>query len=161
MSIDVSDYDSVYEKLRALGASVPNGLVILPNNLSTANSIEELHQPVETDTVKTLLRINDITYFDVLDGIAQPPYLQQYGNEWFGPTLFITASYLTQNPTVLSITLGLITNYLYDLFKNSNDVTASLDVIYEKADGTSKKVHYKGSHKGLPQIVEIIKELEK
>ncbi|SFS24133.1 hypothetical protein [Pseudomonas sp. NFACC42-2] len=161
MSILVNDHISISEKLKSFGLALPNGLTIIPSNLATANSLNELRQQVESDTVRTLLRQNNITYYELFEEEDQPPYLQQYSFEWYGPTLIISAGLLTQDPNALSITLGLITNYLYDLFKGSKGGKASLDVIYQNKDGSCKEIHYSGPHEGLPQIYDIVKELEK
>lgn len=159
MSIEVRDYVSISDKLKDFGVSVPNGLAILPGNLATAKSVDDLRQHVESDTVRTLLKISKIPYVEIFDEDNQPPYLQQYGFEWFGPTLFISTGLLSQNPNVLSITLGIITNYLYDLFKGANNSKASLDVIIQQADGSCKEVHYSGPPDGLINIAQIVKEL--
>ena len=60
---------------------------------------------------------------------------------------------------MLSVSLGIITNYLYDLFKGAKNGTASLDVIIEKADGSCKKVNYKGPPEGLASVADIVREL--
>lgn len=159
MSIEVHDYVSVSDKLKSLGVPVPSGLAILPNNLATAASIGDLRQQVESDTVRTLLKTNEIAYVEIFDEDDQPPYLQQYGFEWFGPTLFVSAGLLSQNPSVLSVTLGLITNYLYDLYKGSKDGTASLNVIFQNVDGSCKEVRYSGPPDGLSKVAEIVKDL--
>jgi hypothetical protein len=159
MSTEVRDYVSVSEKLKSFGVSVSSGLAILPGNLSTAKSIDDLRQSVESDTVRTLLRANMIAYVEIFDEDSQPPYLQQYGFEWFGPTLFISAGLLAQDPNVLSVTLGIITNYLYDLFKGAKDGKASLDVIFQQSDGSCKEIHYCGPPAGLSKVAEIVKDL--
>lgn len=160
MGAEIHDYVSVSEKLKSLGVSIQSGLAILPSNLATATSIDDLRQQVESDTVRTLLRENKIHYVDIFEEDNQPPYLQQYGYEWFGPTLFVSAGLLSQNPNILSVTLGLITNYLYDLFKGSKDGKASLDVIFQQADGSCKQIHYRGPAGGLSEVSEIVKSLK-
>lgn len=159
MSTEVRDYVSVSTKLKSFGVSAPNGLAILPNNLATATSIGDLRQQVESDTVRTLLKANKIAYVELFDEDSQPPYLQQYSFEWFGPTLFISAGLLSQNPSVLSVTLGIITNYLYDLFKGAKDGRATLNVIFQQTDGSCKEIHYSGPPDGLSKVAEIIKNL--
>jgi hypothetical protein len=159
MGAEVRDYVSVSEKLKSLGASFPSGLAILPGNLATATSIDDLRQQAESDTVRTLLRLNKIDYMEIFGEDDQPPYLQQYSFEWFGPTLFVSAGLLSQNPNVLSVTLGIITNYLYDLFKGNKEGKASLDVVLQQADGSCKQIHYSGPADGLSEIAEIVKGL--
>lgn len=159
MSTEVRGYVCVSEKLKSFGVSVPSELAILPGNLATAKSIGDLRQHVESDTVRTLLKANKITHVEIFDEDDQPPYLQQYGFEWFGPTLFISAGLLSQDPNILSVTLGIITNYLYDLFKGAKDGKASLDVILQQADGSCKEIHYSGPPDGLSKVAEIVKDL--
>lgn len=159
MSTEVRDYISVSTKLAQWGINPPTGFAILPSNLAEALSTTELRQHAEAETVKKLLRTNNIFYSEVFDADSQPAYLQQYGFEWFGPTLFFTAAALSQNPTLLSVSLGIISNYLYDLFKGAKNCTASLDVILENADGSCKKVNYKGPPEGLASIADIVREL--
>ncbi|MCY1307374.1 hypothetical protein D9M70_572920 [compost metagenome] len=57
------------------------------------------------------------------------------------------------------MSLGLITNYLYDLFKGTKDGKASLNVIFQKADGSCKEIRYSGSPEGLKSIADIVREL--
>lgn len=159
MSVEVHDYVSVAEKLKKFNASTPSGLAILPHNLATATSKEDLRQHVDSDTVRTLFLANDIAHVEIFNEDDQPPYLQQYGYEWFGPTLFIPASLIIQNPNILSITLGLITNYLYDLFNGAKNGKASLNVIFQKADGSCKEIRYSGPPEGINLIAGIVKEL--
>jgi hypothetical protein len=159
MSIEVRDYIAVSEKLKSLGVSAPRGLALLPGNLATAASIGELRQHVESDTVRALLTANNIAYDEIFDEDNQPPYLQQYSFEWFGPTLLISANLLSQDPNLLSVTLGVISNYLFDLFKGAGNGKASLDVILEQPDGSCKQIHYSGSSDGLSQVAEIVKNM--
>ena len=160
MGAEVRDYVSVSEKLKSLGVSLPSELAILPSNLATATSVDDLRQQVESDTVRTLLKSNKIDYVEIFGEDDQPPYLQQYSFEWFGPTLFVSAGLLSQNPNGLSVTLGVITNYLYDLFKGRKEGKASLDIIFEQADGSCKQIYYSGPADGLSEVAEIVRGLE-
>jgi hypothetical protein len=159
MSIEVRDYLAVSTKLTQLGIKPPAGFAILPSNLDGAQSTAELCQHAESETVKKLFRANNIAYSELFDADKQPAYLQQYGFEWFGPTLFITTAALSQDPTLLNVSLNIISNYLYDFFKGAKDGTASLDVIFEKPDGSCKKVNYKGPPEGLASVADVLREL--
>ncbi|QEY73084.1 hypothetical protein [Pseudomonas denitrificans (nom. rej.)] len=159
MGVEVRDHISVSMKLKNFNVAAPTGLAILPHNLAMATSKGDLRQHVESDTVRTLLLANNVHYVEIFDENEQPPYLQQYGFEWFGPTLFISAGVILQEPNILSVTLGLITNYLYDLFKGSKNGKASLNIIFEDADGACKEVRYSGPPEGLNAVADIVKEL--
>lgn len=160
MSIQVSDIPPVSEKLKGLGLALPEGLTIIPSNLAEAKSVEDLRQQVESDTVRTILRKHSIDLAEIFDDDNHPPYIQQYSLEWFGPTLLISASFIIQNPNTLSIVLGLITNYLYDIFKGSKNGVASFNLIYQRSDGSCKEIRYSGPPDGLNKIHEIIKTIE-
>ena len=156
---EVHDCVSLSQRLQSLGLPVPSGIAILPDNLATAKSVADLRQQVESDTVRTLFRANNIQYDEIFDENRQPPYLQQYNFEWFGPTLFISASVLSQYPNVLSVILGIISNYLYDMFRDHKESKASLNVIFQQADGTCKEIRYSGPADGLSEVAEVVKQL--
>ena len=159
MAIEVSEYISVSAKLKSFGLESPQGLSILPFNLASAESVDDLRQYVESDTVRTLLNQHKIEYVEIFDEDTQPPYLEQYGSEWFGPTLLISAGLLSENPHVLAVTLGLITNYLYEWFRGSKDNKATLDVVLQELDSSCKRVHYSGPVEGLADVDKVVKEL--
>lgn len=160
MDINVVDYISVEEKLKLLNLNMPDGITLLPYNLVSAESLDDLRQKAESATVRKLFRSNNTAYVEIFDNENQPAYLEQYGFEWFGPTLFVSASMLIHDPNTLSVALGLITNYLYDLFKGSDGGKASLDVIFQNVDGSCKKIAYSGPPEGLSEVAKIVKELK-
>lgn len=158
--IQVNDYVSVSERLEEFNIQAPIGLAIFPNNIATATSIGDLVQHAESDTLRTLLKANKIPHVELFDDDHQPPYLQQYGYEWFGPTIFVPAALLLQDPNIVSVTLGLITNYLYDLFKGDKDGKASFEVILQSADGSCKQIRYSGPPEGLSKVADVVKNLQ-
>ncbi|MDB6446848.1 MULTISPECIES: hypothetical protein [Pseudomonas] len=97
MSIEVRDHVSIAVKLENFGMAAPCGFAILPHNLATATSKGDLRQHVGSDTVRILLLGNNIPHAEIFDEDDQPAYLQQYGFEWYGPTLFISAGIILQN----------------------------------------------------------------
>lgn len=159
MTTEVRDYISVSEKLKSFGVATPNGFSILPSNLATASDAGELRQYVESDTVRTLFKQHKIDYVEIFDEDSQPSYLEQYSSEWFGPTLFVSASLLSGNPDLLSVALSIISNYLYDLFRGQKNSNASLDVVVQDADGCCKQIHYNGPVDGLNALDKVVKEL--
>ncbi|WP_133254491.1 hypothetical protein [Paraburkholderia unamae] len=67
MTTEFQEYVSVSQKLKSFGVTPPNGLAIPPDNLAAATSIDELRQQVEADTVRTLLKANEIAYGEIFD----------------------------------------------------------------------------------------------
>lgn len=78
--------------------------------------------------------------------------------EWFGPTLFVTAMAISQNPNLVSIALGIISNYLTDVLKGSSgENKISLTIIRENPDKTKTKIKYSGDKDGLKELAKIVK----
>ncbi|MFM0356134.1 hypothetical protein PQR12_21775 [Paraburkholderia nemoris] len=160
MTIQITDIASVSEKLESLGLGKVNGLSLLPDNLDDAKSPDELLQQTEADTVRTLLRTNGIPYAELFDDEHQPSYIQNYSYEWYGPTLLLSASLLTQDPNLTTVILGLLTNYLSDLFKGGSQGKVSLNIVIESADGSYKKIAYEGSPEDLNSVVAVVERLK-
>jgi hypothetical protein len=163
MTIDITNYSSVSEKFEFFGLKPDNGLIILPSNFDTAENLNKLRQQTESETVKTLFRQNNLPYTEIFDETNSPAYIQNYSFEWFGPTIFISASLISQNPDLVSVALGLITNYLQEIFKTPNNnslpESTSLEIIYEEPDGSCKKIAYRGPPEGLKDVAQAIKNL--
>jgi hypothetical protein len=160
MSITVTDFISVSKKLSELNIEVKDGLAIIPDNFDKAVSEREFAQQVEAASVRTLFRINDAPLVELFNNSAEPTYIQNNSFEWSGPTFFLTAATVIQNPHVISISLGLLTNYLYDQFKGRTQGAVSLNFVYEKPDGSCKKVSYKGPIEGLNTIIPAIEKIQ-
>lgn len=161
MSINVTEYINVAEKLEKLGLHSSIGIALLPDNLNVANNITDLRQYVEANTVRTLLRTNGIQLTEIFDSENQPPYIQNNGFKWFGPTLFISYAFLSQDPNSLAIALGLITNYLSDTFKGRADCSVSFNIVVERKDGSCTQANYDGSVEGIKEFKEVVSELHK
>jgi hypothetical protein len=57
VSVEVSEFINVRQKLNELGAEYPtDGIALLPLNISTAESIGDLKQASEAATIRKLLR---------------------------------------------------------------------------------------------------------
>jgi hypothetical protein len=86
-------------------------------------------------------------------------FKDQRGFDWYGPTLFVSAAMLTQNPNVVSVALSLIANYIHDLFAGkSNDGKVHLSVVVEESKGRKKKeIRYVGPVDGLEGVANVVK----
>lgn len=161
MTTIISDFDSVSERISALGYSCPDdGIAILPINFENASSVEELRQAAESSTVKTLFRNANVPYVDLFKGEKRLPYVHNNAFELVVPTLFVSANLLSQNPAAVSIALSVIANYATDFFKGmSKEASVKLEVVIEITKTKKcKRISYEGPPEGLRALADVIRE---
>jgi hypothetical protein len=117
MAIEISDYVKVEDRAAALGFSAPQRISILPENFDVAQSATEFHQRSEAATVRTLLRQAGVPT-DHVSGV-RGPYVQNNGFEWVSPVLFIASGILSESPSWASVSLGVLTNYLTRILRQT------------------------------------------
>lgn len=161
MTTNISDYIQVSEKLNELGCDYPESIALLPMNFDSATSTENFRQLSEASTVKTLFRNNHISYNEIRKANEKTAYIQNNAFEWIAPILFVSASLLSQNPESISISLGVIANYLTDFFKGfSGEKKIKLDIVVEKTKSKyCKKISYEGDIEGVRELFDIVKEV--
>lgn len=121
-------------------------IVILPHNYQSDKSYE-----YHSTTISFYKYSRDklgIKYF------TEPELLiEQRSGDWFGPLLLISSSALSQNPELISITCGVIANYVTDFFKSTEKPNIRLKVIYKETK-TSKltEISYEGGLEGLDKL---------
>jgi hypothetical protein len=73
---------------------------------------------------------------------------------WIGPAILFSAAAISQNPEIVSITLGVISNYLTDRFRGvpKQERTARLKMVQETKEGSYKIFDYDGPAENLGQI---------
>ena len=78
--------------------------------------------------------------------------------QWIGPVILISAAAISQNPDIVSITLGVISNYLTDWFRGEpkENRSASLTIVKETKDGDYKCVDYNGPLEGLLEVKDML-----
>jgi hypothetical protein len=121
-------------------------VVILPHNYQS-NENYEYHSTTISFYKYSRDRL-DIKYF------TEPELLiEQRSGDWFGPLLFISSSALSQNSELISITCGVIANYVTDFFKSTDKPNIRLKVIHKETK-TSKltEICYEGSLEGLDKL---------
>ncbi|WP_171262694.1 hypothetical protein [Acinetobacter sp. ANC 4470] len=87
--------------------------------------------------------------------------LEQRSIDWFGPTLLITTTALTQNPELISITLNVISNYITDFLKGRNEPNIKFSLLIQESRTRFKKLDYEGNKEGLKEVDKLIKQLKK
>jgi hypothetical protein len=160
MSVDITEYISVSNRASELGCPIPGGLAFLPRNFESAASRQELVHDHEVPTLRKVLRQASIPETPLDPAGQRFPQLAQKGfEEWVGPTLFVSFSFLTQNPHLISIALGVLGNYITDALKGiSGPKVAKLDIVVQTRRGSCRRIHYEGPVAGLDEMPTAIEE---
>ena len=165
MKTNISDYIHVFEKLDELGCSYSEGIAILPINFETATpttTIEQLRGPF---AIGKLFKMNDVPCSEIRRENETPSYMGYRSAEWVLPTLFFSAALLSENPAIVSVSLGVIANFLTDTLKDKETgrkQTCKLDIVTEMEKNKSKiykKISYEGPIDGMSKLDEIVKEI--
>jgi hypothetical protein len=174
MDAQVSDFIDVKAKVTTLGCAMPAGVTVLPYNFESAENKDALcYVGYHLDLRKVLRRsgISGTSLEESEDTAVQVLLEESAFPEWIPPTIFVAANLLSQNPTLAGLVLGVVSNFLYDLFKNVLEreptksdevefsvVTLSLGALtYKKA--TFRGFWKKGQLEGLEEFVKTIRKM--
>lgn len=158
--IKILDYVNVEEKAKELGCNVPTYMALLPRNYESANSKDELLHEVYVPVLKKLLISNDIQLTPLEKPGEKFPKIAEHSAEWIGPVIFISAAAISQDPTIVSLTLSIVANYLTDLFKGrTGNNIAKFNIIIPDGEGNYKNVDYEWPVEGIEELKEVVREL--
>jgi hypothetical protein len=110
------------------------------------------------ESVIKLLKQSDVPV-DTLNPIdATTPLQDNRGLDWIAPTFLVSGLLLTQNPTLITIALGVIANYVTQLFKGlKDDPEVKLNIVQTAADGKqAQRVRYEGPVSGLREVEKVL-----
>lgn len=137
-----------------------NELYILPEEfLNNSSSTENIYID-STSTIIKFFRINkaEIKTFD------KPKfYRQRRNNELFLPPLFIGYTLLSENSTILSVGLNILSNYIYDFFKGkiSEKNNVNCEIFIETSPKKSvTKITFSGDEESFQKLTQLIKEMK-
>lgn len=158
--IEITDFITIADRAAALGCNVPTGIALLPRNFDTAAKKDELMHENSAPTVRTLWRQAGIVETRLEAEGERFPQISEHGFvEWIGPTILVTSAWLSHNPEILAVALGVISNYLTDIFKGVPDnPKVRLDIVVQRENGAYRKVRYKGSVDGMKELPSIIQK---
>jgi len=90
----------------------------------------------------------------VIDILTEPEnLLEQRSGEWYGPEILLTSSLIIQNPQVISILCGVLSNYLTDFFKGMSKPKVRLRVLYkETKNSKTSEISYEGDISGIDKL---------
>jgi hypothetical protein len=163
LTIVEGDFPDVDARSRALGLRVPTTLAILPRNFETATKVSELLHEDTALTVRKLWRAEKLAFEEIEPPDQDFPTIQERDLTWVGPTMFVATSYLSTNPAAISVALGIIANYVTELFKGvATKPKVRLKVVVSKSSkGITKQLEYEGDPDGLRAIADAVKEIAK
>lgn len=161
MSIKITDYINVKEQVLRLDCNKPTTIGFLPRNFENTNLKEELVHESSVATLRILWREVGIEESKIEKEGDKFPYVSEKYANWIGPIIFVSATTLSQNPTIVSIGIGVIANYLTDWFRGFHGTRSiKLDVVVEKTEGKEyKRIQYEGDVSGLVEIDKIVKRV--
>ena len=159
--LKVSHSIDVRKRAQELGCNIPTSIALLPRNFEISSSKEELIHESTTPTVRVLWRQNGITETPLEQPEEKFPFVSEHAFEWIGPTIFISAMLLSQNPHLMTIALNVISNYLTEWFRGipRDSRKVKLRIITETKSGLYKKIEYEGPPDGLKDLPEVIREV--
>lgn len=161
MSTTVQEYVDVASRAEQLGCSIPTMIAVLPRNFSTASSKDELVHESNAATIRTILRNEGITETPLEVEGERFPFVQENDFTWIGPVLFFTAAQLLENQAIVSVSLGVVGNYLTDFFRGVTGKRRVLfDVVVEQTK-TKKtvRIHYDGDVDGFVHLANSVNEI--
>ena len=160
-SPQISDYPDVVQRVTELGCQVPTEIAILPRNFATARSVDELLFESESPTVRVLWRKAGVVETPILTTSPKMAQMSEKSfDAWIAPTIFVSLTLLSQNPGLISVALGVVSNYLTDMFKGfTNRQNVKLDIIVETKNKGFKNIHYDGPVDGLKDLPSIVREV--
>lgn len=122
------------------------GVMCLPFHFDGEHTLYSTHTP----TVEKLIRQAGLE-------VARPNlpgqtrYRDERSLEWMGPVLFFSAAALAQNPEIMSVSIGVIANYVTELFRGRSEPSGARLAIIEEVEGKTRyrRIEYRGTAEGL------------
>ena len=157
MPIEITDASNVRAKLRTLGCNEPTALAVLPVNLDTTQSVEELLLGGEASTITQLLRTAQLPLTDILPG-QRLPFRLRKSFDWDGGILFVGVS---ANIATIVASIAVIKSYLSEQYpKGGNQPRVHLEVRVETNEtGSCKSIQFDGSDEAFEELPRVIREI--
>ncbi|HTL06642.1 MAG TPA: hypothetical protein VL307_00250, partial [Chitinophagaceae bacterium] len=133
----------ILDKLEELGLALPSGLTFFPENLEVVTNKKDF---IFTDSLLDVNKIfskNNISIATL--GGDSDLYRSRKNADIYLPAIFFSLSLISENSSIISISLNVLSNYISDFLKGSFGKNRShLDFYVEKEKGKVKKISYNG-----------------
>jgi hypothetical protein len=151
---------NILNKLTELELVLPDSLSFFPENLETATTKNDF---IFTDSIVDLNKLFKQSNINVayLGGDTEL-YRSRKNADIYFPAIFLSLSLISENSTIVSISLNVLSNYISDFLKGSiGKKTANVEFYIEtKQKGIIKKISYKGDAEGVKNLEQVIKALK-
>ena len=155
MAISDKEFIRIADRVAELGCRMPTGFAVMPENFDTVSSRQELVVRGEGSTIRTLFRNAQLPLGDFLPNGEKLKFVHNKSHDW-AAFIFVSGALLANDPSTVSVALGVISSYLTDIFKGTPDRKIKLDIAVErKGNQVSKKLTYEGDAAGLANIAEL------
>lgn len=151
---------SLNEKLEELSLSLPSTISFFPENLETVETKDKFIFTESMVDLNKVFKQSNIT-LNVLGGDTEL-YRSRKNADIYLPAVFLSLSLISENPSFVSVSLNILSNYVYDRLKGSfGKKTAHVEFYIEtKEKGKVKKISYKGEASGIKDLEKVIKALK-
>lgn len=156
MNYEIKDID-LNNKLNELSLQLPHGLTFFPENLETVASADQF---IFTDSTVDLNKLFKQENINVVYLGGDTELCRNRKNaDIYLPAIFFSLSLISENPTIISISLNVLSNYISDFLRGSfGRKTVHVDFYLEtKEKRKIKKLSYNGDAEGLKEIHKIIR----
>lgn len=159
MTTKISDYVQVTDRAKKLGCATPTGIAVLPENFESAADRSTLLFGSQAATIRKLLEKGGLPVANLLPSGERVPAVHNKHFEW-APAIFVSAALLSENPSAVSVALGVISNYATDFFRGMPSRKVKFTVVVErKKDKLCKKIDYEGDVSGLASLADILRQV--
>lgn len=147
-------------KLEELGLSLPPTISFFPENFETVGAKEEFIFTESMVDLNKVFKQSNIN-LEVFGGDTEL-YRSRKNADIYLPAVFLSLSLISENPNLVSVSLNILSSYVYDRLKGSfGKKTAHVELYIEtKEKGKIKKVSYKGEASGIKDLEKVIKALK-
>ena len=159
MTVTITDYVRVSDRIAALGCNPISGLAILPENFEAAATRADLKVRAEAATVRTLLRNEGLPIQELLPDGERYPSIHNKSFDW-AAIVFVSGAMLSNDAVAVNLALSVIANYATEFFRGRPGKSVRLSIVVERtSDRVCKNITYEGDAAGLASLPKIIREV--
>lgn len=157
MPVEITNAPNVKEVLRTFGCGEPRALAVLPVNLDTAQSSDELLLGGEAEIINQILRATGLAPEDVFEGRRHPFRMRKH-LDWDGGMLFV--GLLARFAEIVSAFETIKAHLKQQFPRGGKSPKVHLEVRVETTEtGSSKCIRFEGPADGLSELPRIIREV--
>lgn len=159
MNYTIEEYE-IDDNLKKFDLKLPNQLSFFPENIATAEQKSEFIFTESIIELNKYFKAEELA-LEVFGGDSEL-YRSRKNADIYLPAIFISLSVISENPNLISVSLNIVSNYVYDTLKGAiGKKTTHIEFhIESKEKGKVKKVDYKGDVEGIKSLEKVIKAMK-